>query len=62
MGRFDGDVLYDRDEADADRRGPQPGRRRAADKEMADLLVEALRSIEAPAEQLVRLGVAEASG
>ena len=27
-----------------------------ADKEMTDLLVEALRSIEAPAEQLVRLG------
>ena len=55
MGRFDGDVLYDREEAAAGEfRNQADG---GADKEMADLLVEALRSIEAPDEQLVRLGL-----
>jgi hypothetical protein len=56
MGRFGGDVLYDRHEADATGEvRNQAGN--GADKEMADLLVEALRSIEAPAEQVVRLGL-----
>ena len=55
-GGFLGDVLYDRSEADAtgvlrDRSGT------AEAKEMADLLVEALRTIEAPDEQLQRLGL-----
>lgn len=55
-GRFAGDVLYDRAEADATGEvRNQAGR--GADKDMADLLVEALRSIEAPTEQLVRLGL-----
>jgi arylsulfatase A-like enzyme len=55
-GQFLGDVLYDREEADA----TGTVRNRAvngAEKEMADLLVEALRSIEAPDEQLARLGL-----
>jgi len=56
-GGFDGDLLYDRQEAAAtgavrDQAGD------GADKEMADLLVDALRSIEAPDEQLARLGLA----
>ena len=55
MGRFDGDVLYDREAAAAGEFRNQAGE--GADKEMADLLVEALRSIEAPDEQLVRLGL-----
>jgi arylsulfatase A-like enzyme len=50
-GAFAGDVLYDR--FDTDRPGDGPD----AALEMTDLLVEALRSIEAPAEQLVRLGI-----
>ena len=55
-GRFTGDVLYDRDEADAtgsvrNKVGQGP------DAEMTELLVEALRAIEAPDEQLVRLGL-----
>jgi arylsulfatase A-like enzyme len=55
-GRFAGDVLYDRFEADAtgEVRNQDDG---AAAKEMTELLVEALRSIEAPAEQFERLGV-----
>ena len=54
MGGFRGDVLYDREEADGgDFRNHAGG---DADKEMTDLLVEALRAIEAPDEQLVRLG------
>ena len=57
MGGFDGDVLYDREEAAGGEFRNQAGG--DADKEMTDLLVEALRSIEAPDEQLVRLGVAE---
>jgi hypothetical protein len=55
MGRFDGDVLYDRAEAAGGEFRNQAGG--DADKEMTDLLVEALRSIEAPSEHLVRLGV-----
>jgi arylsulfatase A-like enzyme len=56
VGRFSGDLLYDRCEADANRevRNQAPG---PAAAEMTELLVEALRSIAAPAEQLVRLGV-----
>jgi len=56
VGRFSGDLLYDRCEADANRevRNQAPG---PAVAEMTELLVEALRSIAAPAEQLVRLGV-----
>jgi hypothetical protein len=55
-GRFQGDLLYDREECDAthevrDRSG---GAERA---EMADLLREALRSIDAPSEQITRLGL-----
>ncbi|MEO6317660.1 MAG: sulfatase [Acidimicrobiales bacterium] len=55
-GRFAGDVLYDRAEADATGvvRNQAGGE---ADAEMAELLVEALRSIEAPEEQLARLGL-----
>jgi hypothetical protein len=56
MGGFDGDLLYDREEADATGEvRNQVGN--GADKELTDLLVEALRSIEAPEEQLVRLGL-----
>jgi arylsulfatase A-like enzyme len=56
MGSFRGDLLYDRAEADVtgELRNQAPGP--AAD-EMAELLVEALRAIEAPKEQLVRLGL-----
>ena len=54
--RFAGDLLYDRDEADAtgEVRNQAGG---PSDKEMTDLLVEAMRSIDAPAEQLIRLGL-----
>ena len=48
-------MLYDREEAAGGEFRNQAGG--DADKEMTDLLVEALRSIEAPDEQLVRLGV-----
>ncbi|MGK2948909.1 MAG: sulfatase [Acidimicrobiales bacterium] len=56
-GRFEGHLLYDRDEADS------TGELRdlsatAAAGDMADLLVEALRAIEAPDEQRARLGLA----
>jgi arylsulfatase A-like enzyme len=59
-GHFEGELLYDRAECDAEGRvvdhlADARGTREA--KEMADLLVEALREIEAPAEQLVRLGL-----
>jgi hypothetical protein len=55
-GRFAGDLLYDRDEADATGAvRNQAGE--GADAEMTELLVTALRSIEAPEEQLARLGV-----
>jgi hypothetical protein len=56
MGGFDGDLLYDREEADASGEVHNLVGS-GADKEMTDLLVEALRSIEAPEEQLVRLGL-----
>jgi arylsulfatase A-like enzyme len=55
-GRFHGDLLYDRLEADATSTvrnvagGPD-------DKGMQELLVEAMRAIDAPAEQLTRLGL-----
>jgi arylsulfatase A-like enzyme len=55
-GRFHGDLLYDRAEADAEGAvrnlagGPD-------DKGMQELLVEAMREIDAPAEQLTRLGL-----
>jgi arylsulfatase A-like enzyme len=55
-GRFQGDLCYDRFEAEATREV----RNQASDpagKEMTELLVEALRAIEAPAEQLTRLGL-----
>ena len=55
LGAFGGDVLYDREAAAGGAFRNEAGG--AADKEMTDLLVEALRAIEAPAEQLVRLGL-----
>jgi hypothetical protein len=60
-GHFEGEVLYDRAEcadlgAVRNHLDDPAGGKEAA--EMADLLVEALRSIEAPDEQLVRLGLA----
>jgi hypothetical protein len=57
---FDGELLYDRAEADAEgavRNHLADGAGQAEAREMADLLVEALRSIEAPAEQLARLAL-----
>ena len=51
-GQFSGDLLYDRCEADDEPRGTQPGAGGPAATEMTELLVEALRAIEAPAEQL----------
>ena len=59
-GHFQGEVLYDRAEADADgvvRNHLADGGGEDEAREMADLLVEALRAIEAPAEQLTRLGL-----
>ena len=55
-GTFSGDLLYDRFEAETtgEVRNMASG---PADTEMTDLLVEALRSIDAPEEQLTRLGV-----
>ncbi len=60
MGHFEGELLYDRGECDElgelrDHLADGGGTKEA--EEMADLLVEALRSIEAPQEQLVRLGL-----
>jgi hypothetical protein len=56
MGAFEGDVLYDRDDL-----GVSGGLRNQADgpaaAEMTELLVEALRSIDAPTEQFARLGI-----
>ena len=52
MGGFDGDLLYDHFDTDAD---PSPAK---VATEMTDLLVEAMRAIEAPVEQLERLGLA----
>ena len=54
-GPFLGDVLYDRAASDAGEFRNEAGG--PADKEMTELLVEALRSIDAPDEQLVRLGI-----
>jgi arylsulfatase A-like enzyme len=56
MGQFRGDLLYDRFEADATGAVRNQGDGPAA-KEMTELLVEALRSIAAPDEQLARLGL-----
>jgi hypothetical protein len=56
MGRFRGDLLYDHAAIAAG----EPFADRAADSataEMTDLLVEALRAVDAPAEQVARLGV-----
>jgi hypothetical protein len=56
MGGFNGDLLYDHAEADA----TGDLRNLAAEKvagEMTDLLVEAMRAVEAPTEQLTRLGL-----
>ncbi len=60
-GAFEGEVLYDRAECDdlgelRDHLADGGGERERA--ELADLMVEALREIEAPAEQLARLGLA----
>jgi hypothetical protein len=55
MGSFAGDVLYDREEAATGTFRNLAGG--DADAEMADLLVESLRAVDAPAEQLVRLGL-----
>jgi hypothetical protein len=48
-GAFGGDVLYDRFELQ--------NHTESGAAEMTELLVEALRSIEAPGEQMVRLGI-----
>jgi hypothetical protein len=59
-GRFAGDLLYDREEADVTGEvRNQAGT--GVEAEMADLLVEALRSVDAPSEQLVRLGLEQRS-
>jgi len=55
-GRFDGDLLYDRSEADATGEVRDQADTGAA-TEMAELLVEALRAIDAPDEQRARLGL-----
>ncbi len=59
-GKFRGDVLYDRAECDETNdlrnQAGSPGGA-AAVAEMTELLVEALRSVEAPPEQLSRLGL-----
>jgi arylsulfatase A-like enzyme len=60
LGRFEGNLLYDRAECDqlgALRDHLADGDGVKEEREMADLLVEALRAIEAPQEQLVRLGL-----
>jgi hypothetical protein len=60
MGHFEGELLYDRAECDAEGRLVDhlaDGRGTKEAEELSDLLVEALREIEAPAEQLVRLGL-----
>jgi hypothetical protein len=54
-GRFLGDLLYDRTANDAGAFRNDAGG--AADKEMTDLLVDALRAVDAPDEQLTRLGL-----
>jgi arylsulfatase A-like enzyme len=57
IARFRGDVLYDRFEHEATGELRNTASDLAATKEMTELLVEALRSIEAPDEQLERLGI-----
>ena len=61
MGTFEGDLLYEHMEADATGEFRNLASENGAGKqpigEMTDLLVEALREIEAPAEQLARLGL-----
>jgi hypothetical protein len=56
VGKFSGDLLYDRCEVDTTREVRNQASGPAA-AEMTELLVEALRAIEAPAEQLLRLAV-----
>jgi hypothetical protein len=56
LGQFDGDVLYDRVEFDASHE-LRDHRHEPAAKEMTELLVEALRAVDAPDEQFVRLGL-----
>jgi hypothetical protein len=56
LGAFSGDLLYDRAEADAAGAVRNQATGPAA-AEMTELLEVALRFIEAPAEQFVRLGV-----
>jgi arylsulfatase A-like enzyme len=56
MGAFSGDLLYDHVEAAATREVRNDAGGPGA-PEMTELLVEALRAVEAPAEQLVRLGL-----
>jgi hypothetical protein len=59
-GHFEGELLYDRAECDAEgglRDHLADGGGQAEAKELGDLLVEALRAIEAPQEQLARLGL-----
>ena len=56
MGAFHGDLLYDH--VDVGPSGELPNQAGgAAQAEMTELLVEAMRSVEAPAEQFVRLGI-----
>jgi arylsulfatase A-like enzyme len=55
-GAFSGDVLYDRAEADATRAVRNIADTRAA-REMTELLVEALRAVDAPEEQFARLAL-----
>jgi arylsulfatase A-like enzyme len=57
LGSFSGDLLYDRLEADATGEVRNQAAVGATAAEMTELLEAALRSIEAPKEQLVRLGV-----
>jgi hypothetical protein len=61
MGAFNGDLLYDHMEADATGKvrnlAAPDGPANPAAGEMTELLVEALREVEAPAEQLARLAL-----
>lgn len=56
LGHFDGDLLYDRFQAETDGH-TRPIDDARATAEMTELLVEALRAIDAPPEQLTRLGI-----
>ncbi len=55
-GSFRGDVLYDRFEPEAGAASNDPATTRAR-SEMTELLETALRAVDVPAEQFVRLGV-----